>query len=215
MERLQVREAASNPRPPGGGTRVLPRRRSLPMEHLRGTVAAVGASPPARGTWTPAKEAVAAFGARAGDCSYHRRGLTTSGDRESCPGGVCFVWSAYGGRLPSAARLCSYGDAESCQGGGRYLWSASGRRQPQVPGPGRSEDGESCPGGGICLWSAYRGRQLQSARAHYRRGGESCPGGGWCLWSACRGLQLRSEQANQPRGSGRCLWGAYRGRKLP
>ena len=53
--------------PPARGRGVLPKRRSLPMECLRGTAAPIGAGPSVGGTGSPAHAAVAAYGAFAGD----------------------------------------------------------------------------------------------------------------------------------------------------
>ena len=74
------------------------------MERLRGTAAPISAGPPAGETGSPTQEAVAAYGALAGDGCPHRRGPTNWGDGESCPGGGRCVWSACGGRLPPSAR---------------------------------------------------------------------------------------------------------------
>ena len=53
------------------------------MEHLRGTAGLIGAGPPACGTGSLAREAVAADGAPAEDSSPQQPGLGSWGDRES------------------------------------------------------------------------------------------------------------------------------------
>ena len=66
----------------------------MPMERLRGTAAPIGTGPPAGGAGCPVQEAVAAYGAPAGDGSPPRRGPTSLRDGESCPGGGRCLWSA-------------------------------------------------------------------------------------------------------------------------
>ena len=80
-----------------GGPGVVPRRRSLPMERVRGTAAPIGPGPPARGTRSPVHEAVAAYGPPAGDSSPHWPRPTSLGDGESCPRGGHRLWSVWGG----------------------------------------------------------------------------------------------------------------------
>ena len=50
-----------------GGRGVPPRRRSLPMEPLRGTASPIAAGPRARGTGSPAQVVVGAYGGPVGD----------------------------------------------------------------------------------------------------------------------------------------------------
>ena len=70
-----------------GGRGILPRRRSVPMEGLRGTVVPNGPGPPAGGTGSPAQVAVGAHGGPVGDGSSQQHGPNCSGDKQSCPGG--------------------------------------------------------------------------------------------------------------------------------
>ena len=79
------------------------RRRSLPKERVRRTVARIGAGPRGRGTWNLAEEAVAAQAAPVGDGSPYRCGPTSLGDGESCPGVGRCLWSACKGRQPPKA----------------------------------------------------------------------------------------------------------------
>ena len=92
-----------------GGRGVLPRRRSLPMERLRGTAAPIGAGPPRGGTGSPAQAVVGAYGLHAGDGSPQWPGPTKWGDGESCPGGARCLWSACGGWQPPKARAHQLG----------------------------------------------------------------------------------------------------------
>ena len=101
-----------------GGRGVLPRRRSLPMEHLRGTVGPIGAGPPVGVTGSLAQEAVTPYGAPAGDGSPHWRGPTSWGDGESSLGGGRCLWSACRNGSPHRRTPTSWGDGESCPGGG-------------------------------------------------------------------------------------------------
>ena len=117
-----------------GGQGVLPGRRSLPMEHLRGmaapsvrgstaggmgsptqaalaaygeppgTAAPIGAGGPPRGTRSLAQEAVADYGVLAGVSSPQPPGLDSWGDRGSSPGGGSRLWSACGGQQLPSAR---------------------------------------------------------------------------------------------------------------
>ena len=176
------RRPPSSPGPPAGGRGVLPRRRSLPMERLRGTAAPqqpgptswgdgkscpVGAGPPAGGTGSPAQEAVAAYGAPAGDGSPHRRGPTSQGDRESCPrGGRCLL-SACEGRRPPSARAHRLRGRKVLPGRrSRPMEHLQGDGCPHRCGPTSWGGGDACPRGGRCLWSACGGWRPPSARAH-------------------------------------------------
>ena len=77
MERLRGTAAPAPRAHQLGGRGVLPRRRSLPMERLRGMAAPIGAGTPLGGTGSPAQEAVAAYGAPAGDGSPRQPGPTS------------------------------------------------------------------------------------------------------------------------------------------
>ena len=70
---------------------------------------AVDCCPPARGTGSPAQEAVAAYGECVGNGNPHWRGSTGSGDGQSCPGGGCCLWSPCGGRQPPLVRAHQLG----------------------------------------------------------------------------------------------------------
>ena len=59
-----------------GGRGVLPMRRSVPTELLRGTVAPIGACPPTGGTGSPSQAAVNVYGGPAGDGSSQWPGPT-------------------------------------------------------------------------------------------------------------------------------------------
>ena len=101
-----------------GGQGVLPRRRSVSMECLRGTAAP------------------------------KRPGPTNWGDGESCPGGGRCLWSACGGRLPPSAQAHQLGGWESCSGAGRCPWGTCGGRQPSKRpqnGPGPPAGGTGSP----------------------------------------------------------------------
>ena len=76
-----------------GGRGVLPGRRPLPLECLRGMATSNGAGLLARGMRSHAHAVVVAYGAPRGDGSPQPRGPTGWGDWESCPGGDCYFWS--------------------------------------------------------------------------------------------------------------------------
>ena len=58
------------------GRGVLPRQRSVPMEGLRVRAVPNGAGPPAKGTWSPARVAVNAYGGPARERRAHRPATT-------------------------------------------------------------------------------------------------------------------------------------------
>ena len=100
MERLQETAAPFGGDPTAGGTEILLRRRSVPMERLRGTTAA---SLPG----SPAEAAVGAYGAAKwrplAARTHHFRATTKWGDGESCLGGGQSLWSVSKARRPLVA----------------------------------------------------------------------------------------------------------------
>ena len=88
MEGLSGTALPNGLSPPGGGGQgLVPRRRSVPMERLWATVTHIGEAPPARGTRSPAKVGISAYGGIAGDGSSQRPGPTGWGDGETPLGG--------------------------------------------------------------------------------------------------------------------------------
>ena len=169
-----------------GGREVRPRRRSLPMEHLRGTAAPSGAGPPARRTESPTKAVVIAYGALARDGTPQRRGPASWGDGESCPGGGGCRWSAYRGRQPPSARAHGLG-------GQRVLprrWSLPmecllGTVAPSGPDPPTGGTGSPAQAAVGAYGAPVGDGSPQRPKPTSWGDGEWCPGGGRCLWSAC------------------------------
>ena len=103
-----------------GGRGVLPRRRSVPMEGLKGRAVANGLGPPVEATGSPAQAAVRAHGGLAAD-SISQWPAT----------------DAEGTGSPGQAAVGAYG-------------GPAGHGSLQPPGPTIWVDRESCPSGGWC-----------------------------------------------------------------
>ena len=167
---------------------VVCRRRSVPMEGLRGTAVPNGPGPPAGVTGSPAQVAVGAYGRPVGKDSSQRPGPTSWGDGESYLGGGRCLWRASEGWQFPTARAHQWG-----------RWGVLPRRR-SVPmeglrgtafpnGLGPPAEGMGSPAqAAVGAYGGPAGHGSSQRPGPTSLGdGESCPGGGRCLWKACRG----------------------------
>ena len=204
-----LRSACGGRQPPSarahrlGGLAVLPKRRSLPKECLRGIAAPIGAGPPAGRMGSLAQEAAAASGAPAGDGSPHRRGPTSWGERESCPGGGRCLRSACGRRQPPSARAHQLGGLgvlpkrrslpKECL---RGIAAPIGAGPPAGRMGSLAQEAAAASGAPAGDGSPHRRGPTSWGER------ESCRGGGRCLRSACGGRQPPKARAHRLGGRG-------------
>ena len=158
-----------------GGQGVLPGRRSLPMEHLRGMAAPSVRGSTAGGMRSPTQAAIAAYREPVGTAAPIGAGGPPWGTRSLAQEAVADYGALAGVSSPKRPGVDSWGDGGSSLGGGSRLWSACGGRSSHRRGRTPSGDRESCPGGGRCLWSTCGGWQPPAAPARQLGGRGSLP----------------------------------------